>query len=258
MLSTSNRHQNLHLHHHDYDSHLSQHFHRNRHRHRQPSITIPISTPISKPMDCTKAPAPYPSPLSQASTIWPGESALVFSGLYCIPKLHQPFEAIVFLGIGVGTCFLFSATHYVRIYLLVSQEVEKARRISEKYPDTLKFSRHKILFDRNLAVARKMSLFLFMYVLAYTPTFIASVYEWATGYRAPSALDYIGGFGLHLNNIVNPLVYFLIAYYQKSRCSYKDILGTNRGKDALQKYLTEVHAEENIMCWRAIDNLLEQ
>jgi hypothetical protein len=139
--------------------------------------------------------------LSFLSCIWPGESELAASALFCIPPLHKPLVAFIFFGCGVGLCLGYIAYCYYGMYKIIQSASQWALQQDDMLAKTLK---------RNKAIAKRMGIFVAAYVLAYTPVVLSTVHIMITGYYPSAIVGFFLGVGCHLNGILNPILYVLV------------------------------------------------
>lgn len=132
----------------------------------------------------------FSATLSILLTAYPEKPRLTESGTYCFVNFQRPLVIVGFFVIGIASVLTILATKYIGIFLFV--------KANSQNNSTAKQSK----------AAKKMFLFVVVYVLCYTPFLIGATYETTTGKRPHAVIDIMGAFLTHLNSMINPLLYF--------------------------------------------------
>ena len=128
--------------------------------------------------------------LATLLTAYPEKPRLTMSGTYCFVNFQRPLVIVGFFGVGIASVLAILASKYIGIFLFVRANSEKS--------STAKQSK----------AAKKMFLFVIVYIICYLPFLIGATYETTTGDRPHAIIDILGAFLTHTNSMINPLLYF--------------------------------------------------
>lgn len=148
---------------------------------------------------------------------------LIPSSTYCLSSLLELGSGLLFFIPGVGIISVFLIHRYFKIYLYIKKTTNNLH------------SGHDEARIRQIAVFKKIFIFILCYFICALPVLIVNLIELITGEILSPAMHLLAGHLIHLNSLFDPLLYFWLNkksrdvfwYHVKMRCERNRILPLN-------------------------------
>ncbi len=121
---------------------------------------------------------------------------LMPSDIYCLPSLIHIESGLLFYIPGIGIIGTFLIHRYIKIYLYIKNVANNL------------ISGQKEAHERGIRASKKMLIFVLCYFICALPILIINLYEIITGNSAGAIMHLIAGHLVHLNSLLDPILYF--------------------------------------------------
>lgn len=141
------------------------------------------------------------------------------SETYCLPSLLELGSGLLFYLPGVGIIGIYLVVCYTLIYLEIKKVTKNLSTLDSRRLENSNYYEAK---KRQTKAAKKMINFVIAYFLCALPVLIVSITEVIIGYSLSPVLHLIAGHLVHLNSLLDPILYFWLN--PNSRLAFKEFI----------------------------------
>ena len=124
---------------------------------------------------------------------------LIPSGTYCLPALDKLPPLLLLLVLGSSVTLVFLNHRYYLMWTHITRHTAAVLSAWEQ---------HRLAAQtRQVTIAKRLMLLILVYFACFAPEFGLSAYELATGQEAPAVAHIVTGTLVHLNSLLNPVLY---------------------------------------------------